>query len=143
MENIPENAAGATPARNSIHGVPSDQHNASQTEAKAQESVGKPENESQLEEVSPWAMIFKWNFFRTVLTHICLMALIGGAIIMALSPGVDYLDALFLATTSLTGTGITVVSMLDVDQNAFIVIFVLMFMGNGMVIQMCALLFRM
>jgi hypothetical protein len=138
-----ENGAGATPSGNTIRGVSLDNNNASQISTQAQEAGEIPEDESHLKEATPWAMIFKWNFFRTVLTHICVMSLIGGAIIMALSPDVDYLDALFLATTSLTGTGITVVSMLDVHRNAFIVIFVLMLMGNGMVIQMCALLFRM
>jgi hypothetical protein len=107
------------------------------------EATVLPEILDKLEGEKPWAKIFKWNFFRTVLSHICLSSLIGGAIIMALSEDIDYLDALFLAASAVTGTGFAVVSMLSVHQKGFVVIFILMIAGNGMVIQMAALLFRM
>jgi hypothetical protein len=96
-----------------------------------------------LEGDKPWKDMFKWNFFRTVLSHLCLSSLIGGAIIMALSEDLEYLDALFLAASALTGTGFAVVSMVNVNTKAFIMIFILMLMGSGLVIQLCALLFRM
>ncbi len=73
--------------------------------------VGETEYDSELRErVSKRAQelwkepggLIRFNFYRTVLMHMCITPLIGGAIIMALCEKVKYLDGFFMAVSAIT-----------------------------------------
>jgi hypothetical protein len=92
-------------------------------------------------------LFYRWltcrNFFRTVVLHLLITALVGAAIVKAVSPPLNYLDCFFVSASATTSTGLATVSMADISLSGFVVLYVSMFLGNGIFLQILALLYRM
>jgi hypothetical protein len=89
------------------------------------------------------AVIVRWNFFRSVLTHLIVTSLVAAGIMKAVNDNLSYLDCLFLTVSAVTGTGLATVAMRDLTLGGGITLFVLMLLGSNTLIQLMALLFRM
>ena len=85
---------------------------------------------------------FELTFYRCVVLYICMGSLLGGWMVSLLNPGLDYVDGLFLATSSLTATGLATVEMRDLSGESLLVIFVMMIMGSTLVLLLPPMLYR-
>jgi Trk-type K+ transport system membrane component len=86
--------------------------------------------------------MFEVNFFRTVLCWIILCALVGGGIITSISPGVQYVDGLFLAISALSGTGLWSVEARAVSSGGLITVYILMFLGGTCILLLPPMIYR-
>ena len=77
---------------------------------------------------------FRFNFFRCVTLYLICISLVGGGIICAFSPGLKYIDGLFLAVSACTSTGLASVEMNVLSTGSFVTIFVLDYMGGIVVL---------
>ncbi len=87
--------------------------------------------------------ILGWNFYRSVLTHLIITSLGVGGIMKAVNYNLGYLDCLFLIASAVSGTGLATVSMATISLPGLILLYMVMFLGSGTLIQLMALIFRM
>jgi ABC-type Fe3+-siderophore transport system permease subunit len=86
--------------------------------------------------------ILRWNFFRSVVTHLIATSLVAAGVIKAVNTDLDFIDCFFLTASAISGTGLATVSMSSITLPSFVIIYILMFLGSGIAIQLVALLFR-
>ena len=77
-------------------------------------------------------------FLSTYLLGFCLLF----AIVLSKVDNLKYIDAFFICVSAITSTGLSTVSMKDLSTVSFIIIALLMFLGNICVIQIINLTFR-
>ena len=85
---------------------------------------------------------FRLNFFRCVTLYLIIVSLVGAGIICAFSPGLKYIDGLFLAVSACTGTGLAPVEMNVLSTGSFVTISLLVYMGGIVVLLLPPMIYR-
>ena len=85
---------------------------------------------------------FRLHFFRCVAIYLVFTSLVAGAVICAFSPGVEYIDGVFLAVSACTGTGLGTVEMNVLSSGSFVTIFILMYMGGTVILLLPPMIYR-
>lgn len=91
--------------------------------------------------------MYRWlpvqiNFYQFLVTYIIVISLVAAGIVNSFTPGMPYLDCLFMCVSVLTNTGLATVAMNDLNDRAIPVFFCLMILGTSLTIQAGVLLFK-
>ena len=82
------------------------------------------------------------SFFTLVTFWLLFWTFIGGAIVYAVSPGIGYVNAAFLATSAWGGTGLYSVEGGDISDRGFIVLYFIMYFGGTCTLLLPPMIFR-
>jgi Trk-type K+ transport system membrane component len=82
------------------------------------------------------------SFFSVVTIWLLFCTFVGGAIILAVSPGIGYVNAIFLATSAWGGTGLYSVEGKDISPEGFVIIYIIMFCGGTCTLLLPPMIFR-
>ena len=82
------------------------------------------------------------GFYSVVTIWLLFCTFFGGAIVLAVSPGIGYVNAAFLATSAWGGTGLYSVEARDISPGGFVVLYILMYCGGTCTLLLPPMFFR-
>jgi hypothetical protein len=85
---------------------------------------------------------FEITFLRVVIAFLFTGSIIGGYFVSLFSPGIDYMDGVFLAASGITGTGLSTNEMKDLSPISLATIFILMLLGSTIMLLLPPMLYR-
>jgi hypothetical protein len=85
---------------------------------------------------------FRLNFFRCITLYLIFGSLIGGGVICAFSPDIQYVDGLFLAVSAITSTGLASVEMNILNTGSFVTLFLIFYCGGIVVLLIPPMIYR-
>eukprot|EP00960_Hanusia_phi_P003927 115401-Hanusia_phi.AAC.1 len=87
------------------------------------------------------SIFLRWNFYRSMWTYCLATSFIGSIIIFSVDD-VPYIDALFLAISAYTGSGLSTVEMSALSNRTFIMLYVLMNLGGIIFLLLPPMVYR-
>jgi Trk-type K+ transport system membrane component len=87
-------------------------------------------------------VISSLTYFKLLSAWFILCTLVGGAVLSAISPGVGYINAAFLATSAWGGTGLYSVEARDISGQGFVLLYILMYCGGSCCLLLPPMIFR-
>ena len=85
---------------------------------------------------------FKWNYYICWTSYLCAVTLLGGGAIRSFNSSIDMTDCLFLASSAVTGTGLSTVAMTSLSRGSIYTLLFCFVLGNSILLLLPAMIYR-